>query len=65
MGATLREALAARAGGRAREAALVVDDVPHQLETGETARFSGLSAHHCTTQDSPAVARTIVSHPGD
>ncbi|MFE5244167.1 MULTISPECIES: helix-turn-helix domain-containing protein [unclassified Streptomyces] len=46
-------------------ATLVVDDVPHQLETGDTARFSGLSSHYYTTQDSPAVTQTIVSYPGD
>ncbi|MFI6727123.1 cupin domain-containing protein [Streptomyces atratus] len=32
---------------------LVVNDVPHLLETGDTARFSGLSSHYYTTKDSP------------
>ncbi|WP_327248083.1 cupin domain-containing protein [Streptomyces sp. NBC_01320] len=44
---------------------LVVDDIPHLLETGDTARFSGLSSHYYTTQDSPAVTHTIVGHPRD
>ncbi|MET7860645.1 hypothetical protein ABZS81_26215 [Streptomyces sp. NPDC005318] len=42
---------------------LVVDDVPHVLETGDTARFSGPSSHYCTTEESPAVTHTIVGYP--
>ncbi|MET8331451.1 cupin domain-containing protein [Streptomyces sp. NPDC005181] len=38
---------------------LVVDDVPHLLETGDTARFSGLSSHYCTTRDSSAIRSGI------
>lgn len=38
-----------------RPSDLVVDDVPYLLETGDTARFSGLSSHYRTTRDSPAV----------
>ncbi|MFE7393035.1 helix-turn-helix domain-containing protein [Streptomyces sp. NPDC057582] len=44
---------------------LVVDDVPHLLETGDTARFSGLSSHYYTTQDSPAITHTVVGYPRD
>lgn len=41
------------------------NDVPHLLEGGETAQFSGLSSHYYTTEDSPAVTHTIVGHPRD
>ncbi|WP_327259520.1 MULTISPECIES: cupin domain-containing protein [unclassified Streptomyces] len=44
---------------------LVVNDVPHLLEAGDTARFSGLSSHYYTTEDSPAVTHTIVGYPRD
>ncbi|MEU1087646.1 hypothetical protein ACFYPN_15475 [Streptomyces sp. NPDC005576] len=44
---------------------LVVDDVPHLLGTGDTARFSGLSSHYYSTHDYPALTQTIVSYPGD
>ncbi|MFF2324533.1 MULTISPECIES: helix-turn-helix domain-containing protein [unclassified Streptomyces] len=44
---------------------LVVNDVPHLLGTGDTARFSGLSSHYYTTEDSPAVTHTIVGYPRD
>lgn len=44
---------------------LVVDDEPHLLGTGDTARFSGLSSHYYTTQNSPALTQTLVSYPGD
>ncbi|MEK8142737.1 cupin domain-containing protein [Streptomyces sp. M10(2022)] len=44
---------------------LVVDDVSHQLETGDAARFSGLSSHYYTTRDRPAVTQTVVSYSGD
>ncbi|MFF9348879.1 helix-turn-helix domain-containing protein [Streptomyces sp. NPDC014734] len=44
---------------------LVVDEVPHLLDTGDAARFSGLSSHYYTTEDSPAVTHTIVGHPRD
>ncbi|WP_328890670.1 cupin domain-containing protein [Streptomyces sp. NBC_00316] len=44
---------------------LVVDDVPHGLETGDTARFSRLSSHYCATEESPAATHTIVGYPPD
>lgn len=44
---------------------LVVDDAPHLLGTGDTARFSGLSSHYYSTHDSPALTQTIVCYPGD
>lgn len=44
---------------------LVVNDAPHLLEAGDTARFSGLSSHYYTTEDSPAVTHTIVGYPRD
>ncbi|WP_299538977.1 helix-turn-helix domain-containing protein [uncultured Streptomyces sp.] len=44
---------------------LVVDEVPHLLEAGDTARFSGLSSHYYTTQDRPAVTQTMVCYPDD
>ncbi|MFD4945571.1 helix-turn-helix domain-containing protein [Streptomyces sp. NPDC058409] len=44
---------------------LVVNDVPHLLEAGDTARFSGLSSHYYTTEDSPTVTHTIVGYPRD
>ncbi|WP_327365686.1 helix-turn-helix domain-containing protein [Streptomyces sp. NBC_01217] len=44
---------------------LVVNDVPHLLGTGDTARFSGLSSHYYTTEDSPAITHTIVGYPRD
>ncbi|MER5846530.1 hypothetical protein ABT126_05545 [Streptomyces sp. NPDC002012] len=31
----------------------------------DTARFSGLSSHYYTTEDSPAVTHTIVGYPRD
>ncbi|MFF3057749.1 hypothetical protein [Streptomyces sp. NPDC057909] len=45
------------------QATPVVDDVPRLPETGDAARSSGPSSHYCTTQDSPAVAHTLVGHP--
>lgn len=44
---------------------LVVNDVPHLLDAGDTARFSGLSSHYYTTEESPAVTHTIVGYPRD
>lgn len=44
---------------------LVTNDVPHLLEAGDTARFSGLSSHYHATEDSPAVTHTIVGYPRD
>lgn len=44
---------------------LVVNEVPHLLGAGNTARFAGLSSHYCTTEDSPAVTHTIVGYPRD
>ena len=43
----------------------VADDVPYRLGTGDSARFSGLSSHCYTTDDSPAVTHTIVTYPRD
>lgn len=40
----------------------MVDDVPHPLETGDAARFPGLSSHHRTTRDSPAVTHTLAGY---
>ncbi|MGW3687362.1 hypothetical protein [Streptomyces sp. NPDC005125] len=45
------------------QATLVVDDVPHLPETGGAARSSGLSSHHCTTQDSLTVTHTPLGYP--
>ncbi|MDF6040627.1 cupin domain-containing protein [Streptomyces sp. JH14] len=44
---------------------LGVDVVPQVLETGDTARFPGLSSHHYTTKKSPAVTHAIVGYPRD
>ncbi|MFF7330016.1 helix-turn-helix domain-containing protein [Streptomyces sp. NPDC008150] len=42
---------------------LVVDDVPYLLETGDSARFDGRSAHCYTTEECPAVTHSIVGFP--
>ncbi|MGW1229961.1 helix-turn-helix domain-containing protein [Streptomyces sp. NPDC002530] len=44
---------------------LVVNDVPHLLEAGDSARFSAQYSHYYTTEDSPAVTHTVVGYPRD
>ncbi|MFE4454860.1 helix-turn-helix domain-containing protein [Streptomyces sp. NPDC056796] len=47
----------------AGQVTLVVDEVPHALHAGDSARFDGRASHYYTTEDSPATTHSIVGYP--
>ncbi|MFJ8860142.1 helix-turn-helix domain-containing protein [Streptomyces sp. NPDC102451] len=47
----------------AGQVTLVVDEVPHDLHAGDSARFDGRASHYYTTEDSPATTHSIVGYP--
>ncbi|MFE9953551.1 helix-turn-helix domain-containing protein [Streptomyces sp. NPDC005531] len=44
---------------------LFTEGVPHLLEAGDSARFSGQTSHYYLTQESPAVTHSVVAYPRD